>query len=65
MANGHLRTCLAHEDTPSLRDLIRSGASDQHLSNQIRAMVMGKPAGHDCQVDGGTLFEGVMTAIGG
>ena len=65
MANGHLRTCLAHEDTPSLRDLIRSGSSDDQLSQQIRSMVLGKPVGHDCQIDGGTLFEGVMTAIGG
>jgi cyclic pyranopterin phosphate synthase len=46
MADGHLRTCLAHEKTPSLRDLIRSGSDDS-------------------QIDGGTLFEGTMTAIGG
>jgi len=65
IANGHLRTCLAHEDTPSLRDLIRSGISDHHLEQHIRAMVMGKPVGHDCQIEDGTLFEGVMTAIGG
>ena len=65
MANGHLRTCLAHEDTPSLRDLIRAGTSDPQLTAHIRDMVMGKPIGHDCQIDGGTLFEGVMTAIGG
>jgi GTP 3',8-cyclase len=65
MANGHLRTCLAHEDTPSLRDLLRQGASDELLDEAIRAMVMGKPWGHDCQADGGTLFEGVMTGVGG
>ena len=65
MVDGHLRTCLAHEDTPSLRDLIRQGADDAGLEAAIRAMVLGKPSGHDCQIDGGTLFEGVMTAIGG
>ena len=65
MANGHLRTCLAHEDTPSLRDLMRAGTTDHHLAEAVRAMVLGKPVGHDCQIDGGTLFEGVMTAIGG
>ena len=65
MANGHLRTCLAHENTPSLRDLMRAGITDHHLSEAVRAMVLGKPVGHDCQIDGGTLFEGVMTAIGG
>ncbi len=65
MANGHLRTCLAHEDTPSLRDLIRYGASDTQLSEAIQAMVLGKPIGHACEVEGGTVFEGTMTAIGG
>lgn len=65
MANGHLRTCLAHEDTPSLRDLIRTEQSDTDIRIAVRDMVLGKPSGHDCQVDGGTLFEGVMTSIGG
>lgn len=65
MANGHLRTCLAHEDTPSLRDLIRRGSSDQQIGDAVQAMVLGKPLGHACEVDGGTLFEGTMTAIGG
>ena len=63
--DGHLRTCLAHEDTPSLRDLIRGGASDAALEAAIRQMVLGKPDGHHCEVEGGTLFEGVMTGIGG
>ncbi len=65
MANGHLRTCLAHEDTPSLRDIIRQGHSDATLEEAILAMVLGKPSGHDCGIEDGKLFEGVMTAIGG
>ena len=65
MANGHLRTCLAHEDTPSLRDIMRRGHSDPTVEEAIRAMVMGKPSGHDCGISDGTPFEGVMTAIGG
>jgi cyclic pyranopterin phosphate synthase len=65
MTDGHLRTCLAHDDTPSLRDLMRAGLTDSQLEEEIRAMVMGKPSGHDCQITGGTLFEGVMTSIGG
>ena len=65
MVDGHLRTCLAHEDTPSLRDLLRQGHDDDALAAAIRAMVMGKPDGHDCGVTEGQLFEGVMTAIGG
>ena len=64
-ATGHLRTCLAHEDTPSLRDLLRGGASDEELARNIRNMVMGKPEGHACTVEGGQPFEGIMTGIGG
>jgi hypothetical protein len=39
--------------------------SDAELEGSVRSMVLGKPVGHDCQIDGGTVFEGVMTAIGG
>ena len=65
MVDGHLRTCLAHEDTPSLRDLLRDNTPDTQLEATIRAMVMGKRDGHHCEVDGGTMFAGVMTGIGG
>lgn len=65
LADGHLRTCLAHEDTPSLRDLVRSGASDASIAETVRGIVRGKPAGHEAETDGGRLFEGVMTGIGG
>lgn len=65
MADGHLRTCLAHEDTPSLRDLLRGGATADELERAIRGMVYGKPSGHDCEIDGGVPFQGVMTGIGG
>jgi cyclic pyranopterin phosphate synthase len=64
-SNGQLRTCLAHEDTPSLRDLMRSGVNDDALSTTIRRMVLGKKEGHGCTVGGGQVFEGVMTGIGG
>ena len=63
--DGHLRTCLAHEDTPSLRDLLRQGADDDALEQAIRAMVMAKPEGHAALITGGVPFEGVMTRIGG
>ena len=65
MADGRLRTCLAHEDTPSLRDLLRDGASDDEMKATIRGMVLGKPKGHDCELDGGAVFEGSMMSIGG
>lgn len=65
MANGHLRTCLSDDGTPSLRDTLRGGASDAELEQAIRAMVMGKRKGHEALIDGGTPFEGVMTQVGG
>ncbi len=65
LADGHLRTCLAHEDTPSLRDVLRAGTSDDELGTLLRKIVRGKPAGHQAELDGGTAFEGVMTQIGG
>ena len=65
MANGHLRTCLSDDGTPSLRDLMRQGLSDEELETAIRAMVSGKRESHGCTMDGGVPFEGVMTRIGG
>jgi len=64
-ADGFLRTCLAHDGTPSLRDLLRGGATDGDLEAEIRRMVAGKLEGHDCDETGGTPFAGVMTGIGG
>lgn len=65
LADGHLRTCLAHENTPNLRDLLRNGAADEQLGSTIRSIVLGKPAGHEAEAEGGRFFEGVMTGIGG
>lgn len=65
LADGDLRTCLAHEKNPNLRDLLRSGASDTVVEQVLRQIVMGKPAGHEAQTEGGRFFEGVMTGIGG
>jgi cyclic pyranopterin phosphate synthase len=65
LADGHLRTCLAHEDTPSLREALRAGESDDALEARIRAIVLGKPEGHTAHLPDGRAFEGVMTGIGG
>ncbi len=65
MCDGHLRTCLAHDNTPSLRDIVRSGATDDEIAAAIRAMVHQKPDGHHAEIEGGAPFEGVMTTIGG
>jgi len=64
-AKGELRTCLAHEDTQSLGTMLRSSASDEQIAQQIRTQVWGKQEGHFCEEESGTLFEGVMTRIGG
>ncbi len=64
-AKGDLRSCLAHEDAPSLKALLRQGATEEDLRIAIYHQVLGKPEGHGCTVDGGNNFEGVMTAIGG
>jgi len=65
MADGKLRTCLSDDGTPSLRDLVRGTATDDDLFEAIKGMVMGKREGHGCTVEGGYVFEGVMTRIGG
>ena len=64
-ATGHLRTCLAHEDTPSLRDLLRQGASDEELAINIRNIIINKPKNHTYTIKKNQPFEGVMTGIGG
>jgi cyclic pyranopterin phosphate synthase len=67
MVDGHLRTCLSRDDTPSLRDLVRAGADDAAIEAALREMVWAKVAGHEAHLDGDAFraFEGVMTAIGG
>ena len=68
MADGDLRTCLSRDDTPSLRDVMRAGASEEELEQLVRSMVWGKVAGHSAhheEGDGFAAFEGVMTRIGG
>ena len=64
-ADGHLRTCLSDDGTPSLREGLRAGATDEDLEAAIREMVRGKREGHEALLDGGKPFEGVMTRIGG
>ena len=62
---GELRTCLAHEEAPSLGTLLRNNANDVELKHQIQRQVLGKKEGHSCEVESGTFFQGVMTQIGG
>jgi len=64
-ADGHVRTCLSRDGTPSLRDVLRAGASDEQLETTLRQMVWGKVAGHEAHLDDFRAFEGVMTNVGG
>ena len=66
-ADGTLRTCLSRESFPSLRDRLRSGATDAELAQAIREQVWHKVAGHEAHLSGSDqrMFEGVMTSIGG
>ena len=47
---GTLHTCLGQEDAADLRAVIRSGASDEALTEAIRGAVDAKPRGHDFQI---------------
>jgi len=65
-ADGHLRTCLSREATPSFRDLIRAGISDEALEVAIRSRVWGKVAGHEADLDETYRpFDGDMMSVGG
>lgn len=66
-AQGDLRSCLAKEDHPSLRDALRTNATEKQIQQLIQQIVHGKVEGHQCSVDESTPipFEGVMTQIGG
>lgn len=65
-ADGHLRTCLSREAAPSLRDVLRHGATDAQLEATLRERVWGKVAGHEAHLGQGfRAFEGVMTSVGG
>ena len=65
-ADGSLRTCLSRDNAPSLRDLLRNGATDADLEEAIRTQVFLKVAGHEADKDGDfRAFEGVMTQVGG
>lgn len=65
MADGSLRSCLAKENHPPLRDFLRQGHSDLEIQRLIQSIVWNKVDGHHCTEDSGTPFEGTMTQIGG
>lgn len=64
-ATGDLHTCLAYDDAVSLRDLMRSGGSDDDAEATIRAVLMGKRVGHEFQTTGAGGPTKHMISIGG
>ena len=64
-AVGDLHTCLAYDDAVSLREVIRSGGTDDELRRSIRDAVAGKRAGHDFHSSGGGAPSKHMISIGG
>ncbi|MBF0267738.1 MAG: GTP 3',8-cyclase MoaA [Alphaproteobacteria bacterium] len=65
-SNGMLKLCLDRGDSVDLREILRSGGSDEELKEAILAAIQGKPSGHDflaaAQVGASARS---MSAIGG
>jgi len=64
-ADGKLRTCLFSKDDHDLRSLLRSGASDQEISDEILAIVAQKEKGHRINEPGFLPPSRTMVSIGG
>jgi cyclic pyranopterin phosphate synthase len=63
-ADGKLRLCLLRNDEIDLRDLMRAGASDAELEQQIRRGIWRKPWGHGLAEGDRAIGRG-MSQIGG
>ncbi len=64
-AEGGLRTCLFSLDETPLRDLMRSGASDDHLGSVIETAIWRKEEGHLINQPGFIKPAKSMSQIGG
>ena len=64
-ATGELHACLGHDDATSLRDLLRSGATDRDLESAIAASVGAKRAGHEFLPSGAGGPTKHMVSMGG
>ncbi len=64
-ADGQVRSCLFSREETDLREMMRSGASDDELARAWHAAMAGKPAGHG--IDDPTFLQPArpMSAIGG
>jgi GTP 3',8-cyclase len=64
-ADGKLRTCLFSKEDHDLRFLLRSGASDREIGDEIVAIVSQKERGHRINEPGFIPPSRTMVAIGG
>jgi len=64
-ADGKLRTCLFSTDETDLKQLIRSGASDEDIAEALRQAVLIKEPGHKINLDSFERPTRAMHAIGG
>ncbi len=64
-AVGELHSCLAYDDAVSLREVVRSGGTDDELLQRIRDAVAGKREGHELHTSGGGAPSKHMISIGG
>ncbi|MGV9196310.1 GTP 3',8-cyclase MoaA [Arcanobacterium canis] len=64
-ADGNVRSCLFSDEETSLRDLMRSGATDSEIAHAWRQTMWGKPFGHGINTPEFTPPSRPMSAIGG
>jgi cyclic pyranopterin phosphate synthase len=64
-AAGDLHACLGYDDALSLRNLLRAGASNEDITDAVRAAVSGKRVGHEFQRTGVGAPTKHMISIGG
>ena len=64
-ADGKLRTCLFSKDDHDLKFLLRGGASDEEIADEIRSIVMQKEKGHRINDPGFVPPSRTMVFIGG
>jgi GTP 3',8-cyclase len=64
-ADGKLRTCLFSKEDHDLRHLLRGGATDRHIGDEILSIVSQKEKGHRINEPGFVPPSRTMVSIGG
>ena len=63
--DGQLRSCLFAREETNLRDIVRSGGTDEHITRRIYECLAGKKPGHGINEPGFLQPVRPMSAIGG